>query len=480
MAEEKETISVTNTRWYPSYHVAAPSGWINDPNGFCVYKGQYHLFYQHFPYDVKWGPMHWGHVVSDDLTHWKHLPIALEPTTPYEEGGGCFSGSAIEKDGKLYLMYTGHSNIETQNFAVSDDGINFTKIQGNPVIYAPPENIGDINAADFRDPKVWQRGDKYYCVIGSKTKDGAVGQVLLYEFENLIGWNFKNIMARSEGNEGNMWECPNFAEIDGTDVLIMSPIGIQPEGNKFLNLSQAGYMLGKLDYDTGIFEHGAFEMLDYGFDFYAPQITQTADGRTILIAWLDMWGGRFPEEVDGWTGMMSIPREIHVKNGKIISTPVKELEKLRLGKKSYSNLNITERKSFDGVSGETGELLATIDAKKSFEIELRSNGEEKTLLIFDAENNIFKINREKSGENIGGNCEREVKINPAKEINLQIFIDRSSVEIFINDGEAVISARIYPQTDSQGIYFVPSAEKFKIKKLTFYTLGEGIPQPEIK
>ena len=106
--EDFKTFSqVTDARYYPRYHLAPPFGWCNDPNGMCFYKNQYHFFYQHYPYAPEWGPMHWGHAVSDDLAYWKHLPIALKPEKPYEQGGGCFSGSAIEKDGKLYLMYTG-------------------------------------------------------------------------------------------------------------------------------------------------------------------------------------------------------------------------------------------------------------------------------------------------------------------------------------------------------------------------------------
>lgn len=415
-AVARKPVTVTNARWYPLYHIAPPAGWANDPNGFCVYNGKYHFFYQHYPYATHWGPMHWGHAISDDLVHWEHLPIALEPNKIYEvdsQSGGCWSGSAIEKDGKLYLMYTGHvelpvltpegvGRIETQNIAISDDGINFEKYEGNPVLYAP-SNLGDIHSGDFRDPKVWKHGDKYYAVVGSKNKAGNRAQMLLFESENMLDWNFKSIMAYSQGNEGIMWECPNFAEIDGQEVIIMSPIGIQPEGKKFLNLFQAGYMIGKLNYDTGIFTHGKFDILDYGFDFYAPQITQTPDGRCLLIGWLDMWKRPavtpFDEHVDGWSCQMTVPRELHIKDGKIISVPVKELEKLRIAEKSYSNINISGKTAFEGVYGETGELLLTIDSSNAdgFFIELRSGITEKTVLSYDKSSGVLKLNRDKSG-----------------------------------------------------------------------------------
>ncbi len=495
-AVERTPVTVTNARWYPLYHIAPYAGWANDPNGFCVYKGEYHFFYQHYPYDTKWGPMHWGHVVSKDLVHWEHLPVALEPNSIYDasgNGGGCFSGSALEKDGKLYLMYTGHvdlpvltpegvDRIESQNIAISDDGITFEKYAGNPVLYAP-SNLGDIHGGDFRDPKMWKHGDTYYVVIGSKNKAGDRAQMLLFESKDMLDWKFKSIMAYSQGNEGTMWECPNFAEIDGQEAIIMSPIGMKPEGKKYLNFFQAGYMIGKMNYDTGVFTHGKFDTLDYGFDFYAPQVTQTPDGRCILIGWLDMWdpptGNIFSEYVDGWSCQMTVPRELHIKDGKIISVPVPELESLRIAEKSYRNVNITKKTKLDGVRGETGELLATIDTKsaKGFSIELRSGGNEKTVLSYDKSSGILKLNRDKAGGNVKG--EREVKISGNK-INLQIFLDRSSIEIFVNGGEAVMSTRVYPKTTAQDIVFIPNGGTVNLENVTFYTLGEGIPQPVIK
>jgi beta-fructofuranosidase len=155
-----------------NYHLMAEYGWMNDPNGFIEYEGQYHLFYQHYPYASKWGPMHWGHAVSRDLIRWEYLPVALAPDEAYDSGG-CFSGSAIEKDGKLYLMYTGHvvivpevDYIQTQAIAVSEDGVHFTKSPHNPVIGI--EQIPEQSSKkDFRDPKVFERGGRYYVVLGS-------------------------------------------------------------------------------------------------------------------------------------------------------------------------------------------------------------------------------------------------------------------------------------------------------------------------
>lgn len=487
-AKELSKSIVTNSRWYPSYHIAAPSGWINDPNGFSYFNGGYHVFYQHYPYDVKWGSMHWGHVTSKDLVHWEHLPVAIAPDKIYDASGGCFSGSALEYDDKLYLMYTGHvdlpvttkdgaNRIETQNIAVSDDGINFTKVAENPVLFVPADE-GDISINDFRDPKVWAHDEKFYAVVGSRNRDETIGQILLFESDNMIDWHFKSIAARSEGNQGDMWECPNFAEVDGRDVLILSPMNIKPEGKKFLNLQQSGYMLGEMNYDTGIFSHGEFDMLDAGFDFYAPQILQSPDGRCILIAWLDMWGTPMPEQADGWAGQMTVPRELHIRDGKIFSTPVKELELLRGEKISHENISLSKATKLNGVRGNVGELLTTVDLtqSKNFSIELRSSGSEKTVLSFDKSSGILKLNRDKSGKALSG--EREIKISPADEMKLQIFLDRSSLEIFVNDGEAVLSTRIYPKDNSNEIIFVPTQGNLILKQVTFYALNEGIAQPK--
>ena len=471
-------LRITNAKYYPKYHIASPGGWINDPNGFCYYKGEYHLFYQYHPHSAQWGPMHWGHVVSDDLIHWNHLPIALAPIEEYERGG-CFSGSAIEKDGKLYLVYTGNNDAgQVQTIAESEDGVHFRKF--TDVVILPPENE-EIHRGDFRDPKVWQNEDKYYMVVGSRTPNNLSGQIVLFESEDLLNWKFKNIMARAEGNQGFMWECPNFASIEGRDILIISPQGIKRERNKYMNVYQSGYFIGKIDYESGIYTHGDFEILDYGFDFYAPQITEIPDGRIIMIGWASMWYNIMPEEEDGWAGMMSVPREIHVKAGKVITTPIKELESLRTSEKSYENLLFYKPMKFDGVSGDAGELILDIDLTETveFEIYLRASADkkQKTVLSYNKALELFKFNRDNAGA--GGDGERECPVTAKDKMKLQIFLDRSLVEIFINDGEKVMTSRIYPRTDSTDIIFVPKEGGFKIDSLKFYELGVGIPQPVV-
>ena len=489
IADFKTFSQVTDARWYPRYHLAPPFGWCNDPNGMCFYKGQYHFFYQHYPYAPEWGPMHWGHAVSDDLAYWKHLPIALKPEKPYEQGGGCFSGSAIEKDGKLYLMYTGHlsatpeeeaaigyGHIEFQCLASSNDGIHFKKSEKNPVIEDIDVKSDDVFINDIRDPKVWIHDGKYYAVLGSRTPDMAHGQILLFESDDLVNsWRFKAISARSEENLGGMWECPNFAEIDGQDVLIFSPMDVFNNEN-FYHDKAAGVLIGKLNYRSGIFTHGDFQYLDKGFDFYAPQVMQTPDGRNVIIGWMDMWNVDMHETKDGWAGQMTIPRVLSIKNDKIFSTPAKELEKLRKWKPIIlENVVIDEATTFDGVAGEAYELILNIDAAQSkrFSIALRASDIEQTVLSYNA-------NGTYAGEPINFQSVREIQIEPCEKLKLHIFIDRSSIEVFINDGAEVLSARIYPKRTSQKVIFLPEDETLKIDSLEYYKLDFGLPHPHIK
>ena len=224
ITRDREQVSSGNMR--QRYHFMAETGWINDPNGVIYYKGKYHFFYQYNPYHGFWENMHWGHAVSEDMLHWEYLPPALAPSEEYEDHlkGGCFSGSAIEHEGKLYLMYTAAANhgkgfVQTQCIAYSEDGIHFEKYEKNPVLTAPKGVAQD----SFRDPKVWRHEGLYYMVCGA-SKDKK-GQALLYRSEDMLQWSFVNVLAESRGEWGSMWECPDFFEIGRRYVLTFSPIG---------------------------------------------------------------------------------------------------------------------------------------------------------------------------------------------------------------------------------------------------------------
>ncbi|WP_062353108.1 glycoside hydrolase family 32 protein [Bacillus kwashiorkori] len=474
---------VQNSEWALQYHVAPPAFWMNDPNGFSFYKGEFHLFYQHYPYAPKWGPMHWGHAKSKDLVHWAHLPVAIAPSEDYDKDG-CFSGSAIEKDGKLYLHYTGHTWTgdnpdvdlkQVQCVAVSEDGIHFTKLATNPVIENAPE--GNIHPNHFRDPKVWENNGFYYSIIGSRTKDN-VGQALLYRSDDLLQWEFMNVAVKGEGNQGTMWECPDLFPLNGKDILVISPQDVKQEGYLYQNHHQSGYMVGKLNYETGIFQHSDFHLLDYGFDFYAPQTMIDDQGRRILIAWMAMWESEMPEQKDNWAGAMTIPRELQLKDGKLFCTPVNELKKLRENEIHIHNVTIEGETSFTDISGNCCELQIAVNLRdaNTFGLKLRVDEEESeaTILSYDKREGFLTLDRNKSGKGPGGVRKAPLSLKN-DELSLQILIDRSSVEIFANGGEIVMTSRIYPKQSSNNIIFYTGEnEQMKLMELRKWNLKKSI------
>lgn len=450
-----------NLQYRLKYHLMGEYGWINDPNGFIYYKGNYHLFYQHNPYEAVWGPMHWGHAISKDLVKWTYLPIALVPGDDFDKDG-CFSGSAIEKDDMLCLLYTGHIYTgpdkskdykQVQNLAYSKDGINFIKYSKNPVI-GEKQIPEEASKKDFRDPKVFKNGQYYYMMLGSNDGNGH-GQVLLYKSTNLKDWDFVNILARGNENTGYNWECPDLFELEGRHVLMVSAEHIKTRGNDFNSTHSSIYFIGDLDINKGIFKFDidGYQQIDYGFDFYAPQTTSDKLGRRLMVAWMDMWGEVMPTQERGhnWAGAMTLPREILMVNGKLYFRPIKEIENYRKNHYKLINLKIDGEKNLD-TYGDCYELEVEFEGGKAeeFGLKIRKGDNEETILSYKRDESLFIFDRNKSG--IGPKGER--KINVAlknNKLKLRVFVDVSSVEIFINDWEKVMSGRIYPSKDSVNI-----------------------------
>lgn len=288
------------------FHFEPKTGWMNDPNGLVFFRGKYHAFFQHYPHAPHWGQMHWGHAVSKDLIHWVELPIALYPDKPYENDGGCFSGSAMVKDDRLYLFYTSvsHERKQTQSVAFSDDGIHFTKYEGNPVIPGNP-----LGSEDFRDPKVTRMGDTYYMVVGSG--DSGSGKVLLFSSDDLLHWAYQGVLF--EGAEfAPCIECPDFFRIGDKYVLMFSKMNESERSTYFV---VGDFRDGKLvDYH--------FCRPEWGPDFYAPQ-TFLHEKRRIMIGWMYHWGKTSPEGCP-FAGALSVPRELTLVDGQIRTYPVSE------------------------------------------------------------------------------------------------------------------------------------------------------------
>ncbi|KAI8435540.1 hypothetical protein MSG28_003836 [Choristoneura fumiferana] len=442
-----------NQRYRLHYHVAAPVGWINDPNGFTYYKSEYHLFYQYYPYDSVWGPMHWGHVASKDLVHWRYLPTALVP-----EKEQCFSGSAVVDGDTMILMYTGHVNLdaepwanETQYIAYSDDGITFHKYEGNPVIAAAPND-----SPDFRDPKAWRHGDHWYVVIGSKTTDQR-GRILLYRSTDMKNWEFLNVLAESNG-ESYMYECPDFFELDGKHILLMSPQGMEPQGDRYKNLHQTGFIIGSFNYDTFEFVPEVdFQEIDYGHDFYAAQ-TMEAFGRRVLVGWFNMWEQPHPEKEDGWSGAMTIVRELRLVGDRITMWPVEDMIQLRDEVKMVGVLQPNQELRF----GKTAELIVSGDLTQKMEIQIEgTSGGEKAWLRWEPDVGKVVVDR-------GSGDIRQVEWTPILSKRWRIFLDASSMELFCGEGEVVFSSRVYPEAPVGWINDPNGFSYFRLEYHVFY------------
>ncbi len=466
----------------PAFHITPYVGWMNDPNGFSCYKGEYHLFYQYNPYNTHWDSMHWGHVVSKDLLHWDYLPAALAPDQDYDKVG-CFSGSAIElEDGRQLLMYTAVDreiledgtarDVQTQAVAVGD-GKDYVKYDKNPVLTFKDLPEG-ASKADFRDPKIWREKDgNLYCVIGSRPADGS-GQILLYTSKDGFEWEFVSVLAENKNRYGKMWECPDFFELDGKYVLLTSPQDMLPEGLEYHNGNGTLCIIGDLDSETHTLKEQAYQSVDYGIDYYAMQTLLAPDGRRIMIAWMQNWDTLAYRRNDSkWFAQMSLPRELSVKNGRLYQVPVRELDSMRANKVEYRDVVIKDtRITLDQIEGRTVDLelvIRPVDKDKlykKFEFCFAENEKYHSTLRFRPDESVLKIDRSFSGSERAVVHQRECLVNgDCNELKLRVILDRFSAEIFINDGEQVMSAVILTEQDAKGIsFFVDGAAKIDVVK----------------
>lgn len=414
-------------------HLRALENWINDPNGFIYYKGEYHLFYQYFPYGTCWGTMHWGHAVSKDLVKWEHKGIALFPSRK-EDQNGCFSGSAVESEGKLYLAYTGvqyalvnpenihvaadDNMVATQLMISSEDGYHFDNWQGKTVIIPAitDSRIGDVGHT--RDPKIWRGRDAWYLVLGTSSAEGQ-GKILFYRSGDLHNWEHVN-QSTISFPDGWMCECPDYFEVGNSKVLLTSMMGMEtPDGKKG---EHALCYLVAFDEDTCEMQiPKKYQFLDYGLDLYAPQTTLDKDGNRVMVAWL-----RMPEPAENqWIGMYCSPRVVEVRNGHI-----------------YFRLHPEIRKAFAKEIRDVSE--AGVGGYK-IDLEMR-DGESLNiggLSIYRRNGRIYADRSQVYP------CSHKNKphVSVTPEIKdgyrLEILVDEHIAEVYVNDGEYVISNAVY-------------------------------------
>ena len=454
----------------PGFHLSVRIGWLNDPNGFSVYEGKYHLFYQYHPYSSSTGPMHWGHAVSTDLLHWEYLPAALAPDEFYDRDG-CFSGSAVTlKDGRQLLMYTGVirerqkngglCEVQTQCLAVGD-GVDYEKYEGNPVLDEKDIPEGS-SRFDFRDPKLWRQEDgTYRCVVGNRSADGS-GQILLYGSIDGFHWKFRKVLAANHNRFGSMWECPDFFSLDGKWVLLTSPQDMLPQDFEFHNGNGTLCLIGEYDRKTLTFSEQKQQSIDYGIDFYAPQTVLAPDGRRIMMGWMQNWDTSMPHSpYQKWLGQMSLPRELSVKNGRLYQKPIRELDDMRKNKVVHSNV-ILENGTIhlEGVRGRRIDMELSIrpgdpdSIYRKFAVRFAQNEEYLTSLSFRPYESVLKIDRKFSGSRRALIHQRRCKVSSREEeLKLRIILDRFSAEVFVNDGEQVMTATFYTDPAADGISF---------------------------
>ena len=412
----------------PKYHITAPSNWINDPNGLIKFNGRYHIFYQYHPYSLVWGPMHWGHVVSDDLLHWEQLPIALTPGDEFDKDG-CFSGTCIIKDNRLYVIYTGfifnedpEKIIQQQCLAYSDDGIHFTKAG---LIIGKDNLPKEFASNDFRDPSVYLDEDKYVLLVASRRIDGR-GNILRYESKDLYHWEYITNILPSD-SDGTMIECPDYVK----DLNLLLYCDQFAPVNEYLNhnLHSCLWRVGGFKNNKFISHNGG--MIDYGFDFYAPQVLK---GDNILIAWMNMWERNNPSDKHGFAGSLTIPRRIAVVDNELIQTPIlpNRVEYTKEIKNSY-----IERVKVGFYKLELSDI-------KSFSLDIRKGEKHSTTLKLI--NNEWVFDRSNSGEKIIGketdqdssNGIRRMPYQNKLDHTLYIVLDEFSIELFI-DGKSLTS-----------------------------------------
>jgi beta-fructofuranosidase len=426
----------------PRYHFLPPSNWLNDPNGLIQWQGQYHLFYQYNPFAPVWGSIHWGHAISDDLVHWRDLPIALAPTPGSVDEFGVFSGCAFNNDGVATVMYTGvgkdadGARIELPCLATSadDDLVRWQKYPSNPVIAAPPSGLELLG---FRDHGVWKEDGTWYQVIGSGIR-GVGGTVFLYRSADLVHWEHVHQICTGDQNQtGDMWECPDLFRLGDKHVLMVSPIPLR-----------------KTLYFVGSFREHRFEpqhqgVVDDGGYFYAPQSFTDDLGRRIVFGWL--WEGRdeSAQRAAGWAGVMTLPRVLMPRSdGALGVEPAPELRTLR--RRHTSKLEEVHSAALEIVA----EFLPSQATQYGLKVRCAPDGSEQTLIAYDPRSGWLSIDREHSS--LEKSVQREphgthVNLAPDENLTLHIFVDHSVVEVYANS-KACLTTRIYPRrADSLGV-----------------------------
>lgn len=489
----------------PLFHFTPAHMWMNDPNGLVYFEGEYHLFYQYYPEATVWGPMHWGHAISKDLMNWQHLPIALYP----DSLGLIFSGSAVVdwnntsglgQNGKapLIAIFTQHlmegekagrTDFQYQSLAYSNDrGRTWTKYSGNPVL------PNTLKIKDFRDPKViWHQASKQWIMVFA-----AYDHVKLWASPDLKNWKHLSDFGKEWGAHGGVWECPDFfpLRVEGSAetkwVLLQSLNPGAANGG-----SGTQYFIGDFDGTTFTLDpdfahtvqNGHARWLDWGRDNYAGVTWSdipAEDGRRIFIGWMSNWDYATVVPTDIWRSACTLPRTLTLvrksKDLLLLSTPVVETEKLRRNSVDVSEITVQKTLNISAlyaIQPSCMEMELEVEIPESsqtrFTVVLSNTKGEQFSIGYDAKTNQYFSDRTRSG-NLDFSNKFAPEISTAHRNNkdnilqLHLFFDVASCELFADQGEVVMTDIFFPGENFDTLQLMSSAGPVRIVKGKLYNL----------
>lgn len=516
-----DTFDTTNTDYYrPSYHFTPLYGWMNDPNGMVYKDGEYHLYFQYNPYGSKWGNMHWGHAVSKDLVHWEHL----DPAIARDPVGHIFSGSSVVdkkntagfgKDA-IIAIYTNHSvNYgEVQCIAYSNDnGRTFTKYEGNPVL-TPFDGL-----KDFRDPKVfwYEKGKCWYMIVS------ADKETRFYKSKNLKKWTYVSAFGKGLGQQPCQYECPDFFQLpvngDKKKMKWVMTMNINP--GCWFGGSATEYFVG--DFDGKNFtcpDAHDVKWLDWGKDHYATVTFSNTGDRVLGITWMSNWQYANLTPFKQNRGANGLPRELKLyeKNGKyyISEDVAPEVYALRKDTKDLADASVADAKDLKGVAANMEgafeiEADVTPDANGIAGIEISNNKRERTMIYFDMKQGKVVMDRTESGltdfgkqsvphdielawdKQLAAEGKEPARITNSinykndfalatwaplslcedgkKTYHVDIFVDKSSVELFVDGGRIAMTNLVFPVAPYENVKLYTQGGKAEFKNLKVHRLG---------
>ena len=430
-----------NSPYQMHYHLHPISGLINDPNGFSYFNGEYHLFYQSYPFGAVHGLKSWWHFKSQDLVHWTNLGLAVKPDH-MADSHGAYSGSAKEIDGKLFLMYTGNHRDENwvrTPYQISawmgKDGV----VKDKTILFKNPDHITE----HFRDPQILKQNDTYYAILGAQDKAEKHGHIDVWKSQDLKNWEELGFLDMGTEPMGYMIECPNIVKVNGKIVVIFCPQGLDKKIADYDDIYPDMYIIADdIDLENHkLINPRKLHNLDKGFDVYATQAFNAPDSKAYEISWVGLPDTTYPTDNENWANCLSQVKELAIRDGKLIQKPVNAMNDLHLNEKETTNQVIAEK------AGQQYELKLTIKAnqKGSLHLAANTNLTSSLQINFDTKHGKLILDRSKTDRPVSVDYgeTRETTLAESHDLKLDIFIDHSLIEVFVNDGEAVLTGRYF-------------------------------------